>query len=310
MNYDPQVIDLLEQMKQMDAPAIHTLEPEQAREMIKLMTPKGDVEEVGSVEDRAIPGPDGEIPIRIYKPINSRSTSLPILVFYHGGGWVVGDLDSHDAMCRSFTNGAECIVVSVDYRLAPEHKFPAAVDDSFAAFEWVYNHAEEIGGDSSHIAVAGDSAGGNLAAVVAIKVKESQILKLTYQLLIYPTTGVGHTSSYVEFGEKDLIIPNEAITWYREHYWNDPSDENHPYYSVYSYKDVSGLAPAMIITAQCDPTLDDGKLYAEKLKAAGVDVEYRKYPGMIHGFMAMEGLDKGKQAMHDACAALKKAFNK
>lgn len=308
MALDPQAKLILEQIEKAGAPPLHTMPPEKARVAYQAMRSTNDVEEVGSVENRQIPGPKGEIPIRIYRPAHSEPVKLPILVFYHGGGWVIGNLDTHDAACRTLTNQANCMVVSVDYRLAPEHKFPAAVEDAFAALEWVANHAEEIGGHREKIAVGGDSAGGNLAAVASILAKEKKSPKLVFQLLIYPSTGAGPTKSFEENGE-GYFLTKELMAWFRNHYMNRPEDAKHPYFSPYLYQNASGLPPAFIITAEYDPLRDDGKAYAEKLKNAGVDVQYAEYKGMIHGFVTMASvIDKGKTALQDAAAALKKAF--
>ncbi|MFC7364246.1 MULTISPECIES: alpha/beta hydrolase [Bhargavaea] len=311
VNYDPQVTALIELMKQAGGPPVHTLTPEQARQVMDGMNAVEQVEEVGSVEDRKIPGPECEIPIRIYKPQNAAASGVPVLVYYHGGGWVVGSVESYDPVCRKLVNRAECIVVSVDYRLAPEHKFPAAVIDCQAAFEWVKKNAAQIGGDPNRVAVGGDSAGGNLAAVVAANLKDSEELKVAHQLLVYPTTGTGGKSeSYQKYGTTCPIIPTEVISYFWNHYWRDASDEKHPDFSVYSREDVSGAAPATIIAAQYDPSLDDSKLYAQKLIAAGIDVDYREYPGMIHGFFTIDALDKGIEAIEDACNNLKAQFEK
>lgn len=308
MTLDPQAKMLLEQMEKSGTPAMYTLSPEEARRVHLARRSFEEGEQVGSVNDSKIQGPIGEIPIRIYTPLNNGNDELPILVYYHGGGWVIGGLDSHDSVCRTLTNGAECIVISVDYRLGPEHKFPAAVEDSYAALEWISMNANALGGDRNRIAVGGDSAGGNLATVVSIMAKEKQVPKVVYQLLIYPSTGVGPTRSYEENSE-GFILTKELMAWFRKHYLNDSSDTTNPYFSPYLHEDVTGLPPALIITAEYDVLRDDGKAYAAKLKAAGVDVEYINYAGMIHGFVGMASvLDKGKQALQDASKALRNAF--
>lgn len=308
MTLDPQAKLILDQIEKAGVPPLHTMSPQAARTAYGAMRSTNKVEEVGVIKNQVIPGPHGDIPIRIYKPLHAQAEKLPILVFYHGGGWVIGDLDTHDAACRTLTNGAECIVVSVDYRLAPEHKFPVAVEDAFAALEWVAEHADEFGGNREKIAVGGDSAGGNLATVTTIIAKEQQAPHIAFQLLIYPSTGVGPTKSYEENGE-GYFLTKDLMAWFRKQYLNTPDDVNHPYLSPYLYEDVSGLPPALIMTAEYDPLRDDGKAYADKLKAAGVDVEYVDYPGMIHGFITMANMiDKGQEALEDAAKALKKAF--
>lgn len=308
MTLDPQAKRVLEQMEKSGVPPLHTMSPQEARSVYSAMRLTSDDEPVGSVEERNIAGPHGDIPIRIYKPVQSTNEKLPILVFYHGGGWVIGNLDTHDNVCRILTNQANCIVVSVDYRLAPEHKFPVAVDDAFAALQWVAQHAGEIGGDADKIAVGGDSAGGNLATVMTIIAKEKRGPKLVYQLLIYPSTGVGHTKSYDENGE-GYYLTKDLMAWFRKHYMNSPEDANDPYFSPYLYDDVHDLPPAFVMTAEYDPLRDDGKAYADKLKSAGVDVQYIEYEGMIHGFVTLANvIDTGKTALEDAAYALKEAF--
>lgn len=308
MTLDPQAKLILDQIEKAGVPPLHTMSPQAARKAYGAMRSPSKAEQVGSVKNEKILGPHGDIPIRIYKPLNAQAEKLPILVFYHGGGWVIGDLDTHDAACRTLTNGAECIVVSVDYRLAPEHKFPVAVEDAFAALEWVVEHAEEIGGNREKVAVGGDSAGGNLATVTTIIAKEQQAPHIAFQLLIYPSTGVGPTKSYEENGE-GYFLTKDLMAWFRKQYLNTSDDVKHPYLSPYLYEDVSGLPPALIMTAEYDPLRDDGKAYADKLKAAGVDVEYVDYSGMIHGFITMANMiDKGQKALEDAAKALKRVF--
>lgn len=308
INYHPQVQAAIDKMKQYGTMNLNEMDIQVVRQYVRAAAIKAHPDEIGHVENRTIDGPHGEIPIRIYKPKNVSSEMLPIIVYYHGGGFVMGDLDSYDAICRSMTNLISCIVVSVEYRLAPEHKFPIPSEDAFAAFTWVYNHAQEFGGDAGKIATAGDSAGGNLAAVVALKVLESEDLTCNYQFLMYPSTGVGFTESYQLYSKNDPILPFESMDWMRRSHRRTDEDLENPFLSPYKYQDVTGVAPALIVTGQYDPMRDDGRLYAQKLEQAGVEVIYREYEGMVHGFITMDGLDVGKQALAEACETIKSVF--
>jgi acetyl esterase len=269
----------------------------------------GEPEEVGKVENRTIPGPAGEIPVRIYTPYGQGP--FPSLVYYHGGGWVVGDLDGADVPCRLLTNRANCVVVSVDYRLAPEHKFPAAVEDAYAAAKWVVENAPSIQVDPARVAVGGDSAGGNLAAVVALMARDRGGPSLLYQMLIYPVTHHAYnTDSYRENAE-GYFLTKDMMVWFWNHYLRDEQDGKNPYASPLLADNLSGLPPALVITAEYDPLRDEGEAYAERLKAAGIPVEVTRYNGMIHGFFWMPGaLEQGKKAIEQAANALKQAFSR
>ncbi|WP_085523691.1 alpha/beta hydrolase [Tuberibacillus sp. Marseille-P3662] len=310
MVLDPQVKALLEQMEASDVPPMESLSPEQARAGFQSLNDSSteELEPVGYLSNRVIPGPGGDLPIRIYTP--EGTGPFPVLVFYHGGGWVIGDLDSHDNMCRSLTNLANTVVVSVDYRLAPEHKFPAAVDDCYTALRWVSEHPSELNIDSSHIAVGGDSAGGNLSTVVSYLTKQRGGPQLAYQLLLYPSTHISaDTASHRENGE-GYFLTTESMTYFRNHYLRTVEDAEDPLVSPYLIEDLSGLPPAMVVTAEYDPLRDEGEAYARRLKEAGVPVIAKRYDGMIHGFISMaEQLDKGKQALQDAAQALRSAFD-
>jgi acetyl esterase len=233
---------------------------------------------------------------------------LPIVVFYHGGGWVIFDLDYQDTACRYIANHTPAVVVSVDYRLAPEHKFPAPLDDCYAALEWVKANAGSIGGDASKLAVAGDSAGGNLAAAVAIKARDAG-LQLSHQLLVYPVTDFNfETGSYSENAE-GYLLTRDAMKWFWNHYLNTPGDGRNPLASPLQVANAAGLAPATIITAGFDPLRDEGKAYADRLRAAGVPVRYHNYEGMIHGFYGLaHALDEGKRAHEESVEVLQQAF--
>jgi acetyl esterase len=248
----------------------------------------GEPPEVGSVEDRTVPGPAGDIPVRVYRP--DVEGPAPILVFLHGGGWVIGNLDSHDVSCRALCKRAEVVVVSVDYRLAPEHPHPAASDDAWAALTWVAAHGDEVGGDASRLAVGGDSAGGNLAALMALRARDEGGPALRHQMLIYPVTDLAaETASHVENGE-GYFLTTETMRWFIDHYLGpdrahgDPAD---PAISPLRADDLSGLPPAQVLTAEFDPLRDEGDAYAARLAEAGVPVDHVQHPGLVHGFIGM-----------------------
>jgi acetyl esterase len=307
MPLDPQAQALLEQMAAMNGPAINTLTPEQARQMMKMMQLGGESEPVARVEDRTIPGPDGEMPVRIYTP--EGSGPFPVLTFFHGGGWVIGDIDTHDPLCRSLTNQAGCITVSVDYRLAPEHKFPAAPEDCYAATKWVADNAASFNGDAARHAIGGDSAGGNLTAVVAQMARDRGGPPLVFQLMLYPATDFAADTPSMRDNSEGYFLTKADMEWFSNHYISSEEDKKHLLASPALAADLSGLPPALIITAEFDPLRDEGEQYGDLLKAAGVPVTVSRYDGMIHGFLSMAGiLDQGKKAIEVAGKALKAAF--
>ncbi|HXN85986.1 MAG TPA: alpha/beta hydrolase [Candidatus Binataceae bacterium] len=308
MPLDPQAELLLKQLAASPAPALNTLSPANARAATAAMfkvAPSSE-EPVHKVENRNIPGPAGQIPVRIYTPAGAGP--FPILMFIHGGGFVICDLDSHDAACRSLTNQANCVTVSIDYRLAPEHKFPAAVEDCYAAANWVSEHAKELNGDPKRLAVGGDSAGGNLSAVISMMARDSGKPKICFQLLVYPATDAHrNTASHRNF--TNYFLTKEMIDYFMGHYLRGKEDLDDPRMSIALAKNFKGLPPAHIITAEFDPLRDEGEAYAETLRANGVAATVTRYPGMIHGFFTMANvLEQGKQAVAEAGRALKKAF--
>ncbi|HEY7439626.1 MAG TPA: alpha/beta hydrolase [Acidimicrobiia bacterium] len=259
------------------------------------------------VEDRAVPGPAGDIPVRIYRPAGT--SPQPVLVYFHGGGWVLGGLETHDGTCRRFADDAGCIVVSVDYRLAPETRFPGAVDDCYAATCWVAEHAAEIGADPARVAIGGDSAGGNLTAVVAQLARDRGGPALVFQLMIYPVTDCEYASRSMVDNAEGYFLTADGMRWFYGLYLSDPDEEADPRVSPLRAADLSNLPPGFVLTAEFDPLRDQGRAYAAALRAAGNEVPDTLYEGVFHGFFAMYDLiDVGKQAMLDAVAALRGAF--
>jgi acetyl esterase len=309
MPLDAQTQALLEQMNAADAPPLHTLSPAAAREvMFQLAAMGGDPDPVAQIQDHAIPGPAGDIPVRIYTP--EGDGPFPVLVFFHGGGWVIGDRDTHDIPCRNLANRAECVVVSVDYRLAPEHKFPAAPQDCLAATRWAAANAAEFNGDPSRIAIGGDSAGGNLAAVIAQMARDEGGPALAGQLLIYPVTDyyMPDKPSYVENADGHLLT-RDAMIYFWNHYLNAPAEADNPYAAPLRAANLSNLPPAFVLTAEFDPLRDEGELYADRLSAAGVQTHRKRYDGTIHGCVSLAGvLDMGRVATNDAAAWLQECF--
>lgn len=262
------------------------------------------------IDDRTIPGPSGEIPIRIYRP--SDESGLPVLMWFHGGGWVLGNLDWAELNCRKFANEAKCVVVSVDYRLAPETPFPGAIEDCYAATTWVAESGQELNIDTTKIAVAGDSAGGNLAACVAYRSRNSGPA-LVFQLLIYPVVDADfNRPSYIDNAE-GYFLTQAYMQWFWDCYVPKMADRKNPLVAPIHASDLSGLPAAHIITAEFDPLRDEGEAYGEALKAAGVKVEIHRYNGMIHGFynlLTPEPIDEVVTATRKATDALKEAFGK
>lgn len=309
MPLDPQAKALLDSMAAMGMPPMHTIPIEQIRQWtIVGEAILGKPEPVGTVEDREIPGPAGQIPIRICTP--EGTGPFPVLVYFHGGGWVLGNIQSADPICRTLTNKARCITVSVEYRLAPEHKFPAAPEDCYAATQWVAGHAPDFNGDPARIAVGGESAGGNLAAVVSLMARDRGGPKLVYQLLIYPATGSGPDTPSMRENAEGYMLTREDGKWFLNHYLSSEADRQNPYLAPLKATDLHGLPPALVITGEFDPLRDEGEYYAARLRDAGVPVTTTRYDGMIHGFVNFAGmLDKGKLALDEAARALRLAFS-
>ena len=308
MPLDPQAKAVLDQFASMGGPPLHEMSVAQARELILGMVAlAGEPESIAQMENRTVPGPAGQIPVRIYTPVGT--APFPVLVYLHGGGWVIGNLDTHDGICRSLANRVGCLVVSVDYRLAPEHPFPAAPEDCYAATRWLAEHAGSLGGDKGRIAVGGDSAGGNLAAVVALMARDRGGPKLAFQLLVYPATDTDfETRSYRENSE-GYFLTRADMVWFWNHYAPRDEDRRNPYAAPLRAASLRGLPPALVITAEFDPLCDDGNAYAARLREDGVPVRLSQQDGLIHGFFQMGAvIDRGRASVDEASRALKDAF--
>jgi acetyl esterase len=263
--------------------------------------------ELNNVEDRPILGPGGgPLPIRIYTP--DGDGPFPVVVFFHGGGFVIGSLQSHDALCRQLAGLTPAVVVAVDYRLAPENRFPAAVEDAWAAVLWAHNNAAEIGGDPERVAVCGDSAGGNLAAVTSIIARDAEGPRLSSQVLLYPTLDARGGYPSLDENAEGPFLTRDSMEWFFSHYCPGV-DATDPRLSPMAVDDLSGLPPALIITAEFDPLRDEGEAYAERLRAAGVEVTCHRYDGMAHVFVQLAGVvPQGRQAIEEAALVLANAF--
>lgn len=308
MPIDPAAAALIEILEQ-TFPRVDTVaSAAEARQQVKALPQLPDVEPVGDVQDRRIPGPAGDIPVRIYRPTVDGG-SRPGVVYFHGGGWVICDLDSHDGGCRRLTNAVDVVVISVDYRLAPEHRWPAAADDAYAACQWVADHATELGIDTDRLAVAGDSAGGNLAAVVAQMARDRDGPDLAYQLLVYPVIDVSAgRNDYASKHDNGVgyFLTTAQMEWYRDQYLDDSAHGEDPYVSPIRAASLAGLPPACVVTAEMDPLRDEGEAYAAALEAAGVPVTTYRAAGMFHGFFNMDAvLDGSKDAQRVAFDAVR-----
>ena len=286
----PDAARVCEMIVAANRPALETLTPSEARQAYlasrKALQP--DPEPVAEVADLAASGPAGPIPLRLYRGIGAdKGTPHPVLVYFHGGGWVIGDLESHDQACRALANAARCIVVAVDYRLAPEHKFPAAVEDAIAATRWVSHNAQSLGIDARRLAVGGDSAGGNLAAVVSLDARDRGGPPVVFQLLIYPGTDMHmDRPSHLRHAEQ-LPLRRPTMQWFVGHYLRGPRDELDWRASPLRAPSLRNLPPALIVTAGFDPLSDEGEVYAQALSDGGVQVTHRRFDGQIHGFLNM-----------------------
>jgi acetyl esterase len=291
MPLDPQTAEILQLMQQLGAPSLASSTPQQARAGMRMMTvdmrDPATLAPVRSVTDSAIPGPAGDIPIRVFRP--EADSAVPTVVFFHGGGFVMGDIDTHEDQTRLLCRDVGAVVVSVDYRLAPEAKFPAGFEDCLAATRYVAEHIDDFGSDSDRIAVAGDSAGGNFAAAVAVACRDAGGPALAAQLLIYPAVDFAADGPYpsrVENAEGYFLTAEDSV-WFHQQYTDEGFDPADVRASVIKTADLSGLPPAVVGTAEFDPLRDEGEAYAALLADAGVKVVQHRFPGLIHGFYGM-----------------------
>jgi acetyl esterase len=307
MPVDPQVKLVLDSLPD-DLFDIETLPPAELRKMYEgqntLPFPK---QPVACVENRRIPGPGGDLPVRIYTP--ERDAPGPAVAFFHGGGWVIGSLETHDGTARKLCHATGCVVVSVDYRLAPESGFPAAAEDCLAAARWIAANAGSIGARPGPIAVAGDSAGGNLAAVVSLMARDRGGPEIGFQLLIYPVVDCDfERPSYIENAD-GYLLTRDVMRWFWNQYVPEPGDRRNSYVNPLASDDLADLPPALVLTAEFDPLRDEGEAYAAALKAAGVPVTATRYDGMIHGFFSFaDFVDAGKRAIAQSAEALRAAI--
>jgi acetyl esterase len=306
---DPDAAAVYKAFQEAGRPAYETLTASEARDyyMQARLVSNPEAPELQSAQDITVPAPHGAIPARLYTPktLRTKDGLAPCLIFFHGGGWVIGNLETHDVVCRKLAHEGELKVISVDYRLAPEHKFPAAVDDAIAATKWFAKNAKEFGVDAARLIVGGDSAGGNLAAVVALDARDNNGPRLAGQMLVYPATEFARTHPSHREPETSILLTHTVITWFADHYMGD-ADRSDWRASPARAKTLAGLPPAYVLTAGADPLRDEGDDYAARLKAAGVAVTYKHFPGQFHGFFTMgKLLNQANIAVTEIAAWLK-----
>ena len=309
MTLDPQVKALLDGLAALDAQPLYEMTADDARATYLAMKDPIEVS-IGKVEDFSISGPGGDIPVRLYTPVAAGGSALPALVYFHGGGWVIGDLDTHDGLCRTLANESGCKILAVDYRLAPEDRCPAAVEDAYAAVEWVERNGAGVGIDVNSIGVGGDSAGGNLAAIVCQLAQSRKGPRIRHQLLLYPVTDTKtDTGSYQSFGE-GFFLEKATMEWFFEQYAGAEFDRTSPLIAPLRAASLAGLPSAYVVTAGHDVLRDEGAAYATALKAAGVETVYLDYPSMIHGFFNLQAMvDAARTAVAEAAKAVGAALN-
>lgn len=304
----PQAKALLDLLEERGIPPMHTLPPVEARRtyLERRHVTQPAPPEVAQVTELRADGPHGDIPLRLYRPLvpaASSASAQPVVVYFHGGGWVIGDLDSHDTLCRELANGSGVTVVSVDYRLAPEHRFPAAADDCIAATRWVHAQAADLGLDPGRMAVGGDSAGGNLAAVVSLALRGDKAIQLAYQLLIYPATDMRFSAPSHTRNGQGYLLTSDTIRYFHGHYIDHPELDLDWRASPLLHPDLSGLPPALVLTAGFDPLRDEGLHYAQRLTQAGNRATHISFERQIHGFITMGRVIDEANAAVALCAA-------
>jgi acetyl esterase len=312
MPLDPDAQALLDAAIKAGRPAVETLTPVAARKMMRDLRAamKQPQPAVAEARDISIPGPHGAIPARLYRGHAAKAgEAQPVLVYFHGGGWVFGDIETHDNLSRSLANVADCTVISVDYRLAPEHKFPKAFDDCWAAVKWVVDNAASLVVDPNRVAVGGDSAGGNLAAAVCQMAAREGAPKLTYQVLFYPVADLSLSHDSFKRAGTGFNLTLAAMSWFRDLYLNDSKEADDWRASPLRAQDLRNVPSAYVTTAGCDPLCDEGEAYAKLLERNGVPVKFRHFPGQMHGFVAMSGfVAAADQALSDVGAELKRVW--
>ncbi len=309
MPLDPELQAMRDQRELDDVPPLYAMSLADARaaDLASIRAGGGEPEPVYEVAELKITGPSGELPLRLYRPASERP--LPALVYFFGGGWVLGTIDTADGVCRRLANACGALVVVVGYRLAPEHPFPAAIDDCYTTVRWVAEHAGEIGADPARLAVGGDSAGGNLAAGVALRARADGPA-LAGQLLVYPNTDQLADDQSMRAADDRFLFNRHSVDWYRQHYLANPGDAAHPLASPLRAESLAGLPPALVITAEYDPLRDQGEAYARRLADEGVPVELSRYRGMAHGFFTMIGtLGASRAAIAQAASRLRAWFD-
>ncbi len=289
-------------------PPVHLGTVTEARAGLEMLATLTSHPEVSSVREIAIPGPAGDLRARVYN--HSPGVERPVVVYFHGGGHTIGSLETSDHTCRGIALNADCVVVSVDYRLAPEHKFPAAAEDAYAAAEWVHAHAAEVGGSAGGVVVAGDSAGGNLAAVASLMARDAGSDAIAHQFLIYPATGHDPEAASARENAERLFLWEKDVVWFGDQYMRSPADAADWRFSPLRAARLAGVAPATVITAEFDPLRDEGDAYAARLAAEGVTVTHLRFPGMIHGFFDLGDFSAGVRTAVAACIdTLRKALH-
>ena len=308
---------VLDALQSLGAKPLETLTPGQARTqptpadavalVLKQQGKPTGPEPVAAVANRTFPGPGGPVPLRVYTP--SGAGPFPVVLYIHGGGWVIADLDTYDASARALTNAAGAVVVSTHYRQAPEHKFPAAHEDTFAAYRWVLANAAFLQGDPGRVAVAGESAGGNMAAVIAVRARDEKVTPPVHQLLIYPVADSSMRTPSYEENANAKPLSKAAMAWFVTHTFTTPSEAKDPRITLMAVQNLAGVAPATVITAQIDPLRSEGQAYADRLRNAGVPVRYRNWDGVTHEFFGMGAVvTKAKEAVQFAAEGLKAGF--
>ena len=309
MPLDPQMERILAEDRKLGLPAYHRLSPSQARQQMLDSSPPVDPKlSVSRVKDMTIPGFDAALPIRCYYP--QGEPPYPVVVYFHGGGWVMGNLDTHHAICHALTHTSDCLVVAVDYRLAPEHKFPAATQDAYTATCWVSESADQIGADASRMAIMGESAGATLSTVACIMIRERGGPRLALQVLVYPVTDCNfQTRSHKKYAD-GYMLTREMMKWIWDQYLTDKGEATDPYVSPLRAENLRDLPKALVLTAEYDPLCDEGEAYARRLMEAGVKVRHSRYDGVVHGFFRMTNrVDRARQALQQVSSALKNALH-